>query len=52
MLNWSVWNRTVYMYKYVFVINNLQWSLCHKSKPSETKGEKSSHVTKKKKKTG
>ena len=25
MLNWTAWNRTVYMYKNRFDINNLQW---------------------------
>ena len=25
MLNWIVWNRTVYMYKNGFGIDNLQW---------------------------
>ena len=32
-LNWNVWNRTVYMYKNGFGINNLQWLICHKTKP-------------------
>ena len=34
MLNWIVWNRTVYMYKNEFGINNLQWLMCHKTKPN------------------
>ena len=34
MLNWIVWNRTVYMYKNVFSINNLQWLTYHKTKPN------------------
>ena len=37
MLNWIVWNRTVYMYKNL-ALNNLQWLICHKTKP------KSEHV--------
>ena len=31
--NWILWNRTVYMYKNRFGINNLQWMVCHKTKP-------------------
>ena len=37
MLNWIVWNRTVYMYKNEFIINNLQWLMYHKTKPNQTK---------------
>ena len=33
ILNWTVWNRTVYMYENGFGINNLQWLICHKTKP-------------------
>ena len=33
MLNWIVWNKTVNMYKNGFGINNLQWLMCHKTKP-------------------
>ena len=36
MLNWIVWNRTVYIYKNRFGINNLQWLMCHKTKPNQT----------------
>ena len=32
-LNWIVWNRTVYMYKNGFGINDLQWLICHETKP-------------------
>ena len=32
MQNWIVRNRTVYMYKKGFGINNLQWLMCHKKK--------------------
>ena len=35
MLNWIVWNRTVYKYKNGFGINNLQWLMCHKTKPNK-----------------
>ena len=34
VLNWFIWNRTFYMYKNGFGINNLQWLMCHKTKPS------------------
>ena len=35
MLNWIVWNRTVYMYKnWILALNNLQWLMCHKTKPT------------------
>ena len=37
MLYWIVWNRTVCMYKTGFDINNLQWLMCHKTKPNQTK---------------
>ena len=33
MLNWIVWNRTVYMNKNSFGFNNLQWLICHQTKP-------------------
>ena len=33
ILNWIVWNRTVYVYKNGFGINNLQWLMCHQTKP-------------------
>ena len=32
MLNWIVWNRTVYTYKTGLVSNNLQWLMCHQTK--------------------
>ena len=35
MLNWIVWNKTVYMYKNGFGINNLQLLICHKTKPKQ-----------------
>ena len=38
MLKWIVWNRNVYMYKKKYsVLNNLQWLICHKTKPNQTK---------------
>ena len=36
MLNWIVWNRTVYMYQRDLALNNLQWLICHKTKPNQT----------------
>ena len=35
MRNWIVWNRTVYMYKMDLALNNLQWLMCHKTKPNK-----------------
>ena len=35
MLNWIVWNRTVYMYKNGFGVNNIQWLNYHK--PNQTR---------------
>ena len=35
ILNWVVWNRTVFMNKNGFGINNLQWLMCHKTKPNQ-----------------
>ena len=35
LLNWIVWNRTVYMSKNGFGINDLQWLMCHKAKPNQ-----------------
>ena len=32
MLNWVVWNRTVYMCKNESHFNNLQWLMCHKNR--------------------
>ena len=34
LLNWIVWNRTIYMHKNGFGNNNLQWLMCHKTKPN------------------
>ena len=40
MLNWIVWNRTVYIYIYIYIyingfgLHNLQWLMCHKTKPN------------------
>ena len=34
MLSEIIWNRTVNMYKNGFGINNLQWLICHKTKPN------------------
>ena len=31
MLNWTVWNRTGYLYKMDLALNNLQRSICHKT---------------------
>ena len=53
MLNWIVWNRIVYMYKNLFGINNLQWLICDKTKPNQTKPKltvKSSYKKKEEKK--
>ena len=36
ILNWNFWNRTVYMYKNEFGINNLQWLMCYKTKTNQT----------------
>ena len=36
ILNKTVWNRTAYMYKNGFGINNLQWLMGHKTKPNQT----------------
>ena len=33
MLNWIVWNTAVYLYKMDLALNNLQWLICHKTKP-------------------
>ena len=35
MQNWILWNRTVYMYKMDLELNNLQWLICHKTKPNQ-----------------
>ena len=38
ILNWIVWNRTVNMYKKIdLALDNLQWLMCHKTKPNQTK---------------
>ena len=35
MLEWIVWNRTVYMYKMYLALDNLQWLICHKTKSKQ-----------------
>ena len=35
MLTCIVWNRTVYMYKMDLELNNLQWLICHQTKPNQ-----------------
>ena len=37
MLNWIIWNRTIYMYKMNLTLNNLQWLICHKTKLNQAK---------------
>ena len=37
MLHLSGWNRIVYMYKNGFDFDNLQWLMCYKTKPNQTK---------------
>ena len=37
MLNWIVWNRTVYLYKMDFELFKPQSLICHKTKPKQTK---------------
>ena len=34
-LNWVIWNRMIYMFKNGFGISNLQWLMCHKTKPNQ-----------------
>ena len=34
-VNWIVGNRTVYIYKSIFGINNLRWLISHKTKPNQ-----------------
>ena len=36
MLNWIVWNRTIYMYKLDLALNNQQWLICHQTKQNST----------------
>ena len=36
-LNWIVRNRTVLCIKIDFALNNLEWMICHKAKPNQTK---------------
>ena len=33
----DLFNRTVYMYKMDLVLNDLQWLICHQTKPNQTK---------------
>ena len=40
MLEWIVWNRTVYMNKINLVLDNLQWLICHKTKQNKNKTRK------------
>ena len=40
MLNWIVWNRSVYMYKHRFGINDRQLLMYHKTSPNQTKSAK------------
>ena len=40
MLNWIVWNRTVYLYKMDLVLINLQWLICHKTQTTNQPQEK------------
>ena len=35
MLNWIVWNRTVYLYKNGLSLNNLQRLICHKTQTNK-----------------
>ena len=35
MINWIVWNRTVYMYKMDLALNNQQCLMHHKTKPNQ-----------------
>ena len=35
ILNWIVWNRTVFIFKNGFGMANLQWLICHKTKPTQ-----------------
>ena len=37
VLNWFVWSCTVYMFKIDLALDNLQWLICHKTKPNQTK---------------
>ena len=41
---WIVWNRTVYMIENRFGIDNLQWLMCHKTKPKQTTGTLSGKI--------
>ena len=34
MLNWIVWNRTVFCIKMDLTLNTLQWLICRKTKPN------------------
>ena len=40
MLNYTVWNRTVNMYKIVLVLNNLKWLIRHKTKQNKLTNQK------------
>ena len=40
MLNWIVWNRTVYIIKIDLGLDNLEWLTCYKTKLNQTKSSK------------
>ena len=39
MLKWTVWNRTVYLYKMDLALNNLQRLICHKTQSNKQEFE-------------
>ena len=42
MLNWIIWNRTIYLYKMDLILNYQQWFIYNKTKPKQTKKIKQS----------
>ena len=50
MLNWIVWNRTIYKYENGFSINNLQWLLSHQMQPNQRKRKRKKKRKKEKEK--
>ena len=40
MLNWIVWNRTVYLYKMYLALINLQSLICHKTQTTNQSDHK------------
>ena len=44
MLDWIVWNRSIYMYKIDLALNNLQWLICHKTKSNQTNQVTSAYI--------